>query len=479
MPEPNYAQELNKLEEAIDAIKEAQESAEGIADITEQLDALTGRINEARENPDSLNADTYADLALDLMLVIPNNLPLPDAAKKAIEALASVIASFIQGATGLALTLLAKRFRELLRTGMTPEDAAKTAANGKAEQSWLLAQYRAGTVTAAGDTRDVKTPTEWLWDKITGIFSSLVGGIFTTGRSPLPLMGCALLLLAVVVVGAAVATGFFGDGSPGTAGDPVPTRSEAQGPSSPPGESSAPAASEPPAVGGSFDSLTTHGLWPSGLPSRLDAVGDVIYSDPAQQPGHAPDYVDAILSGGAIVDASQQVVDEAFNASTFDCNVATEIRTVCITNADIAAGPILVVATKMAGQIPAEPAEGLVIYSLVLDSDGDPANDYEATAPFTWDFYQGTDRWYELVYTPDLGWYLTVDRGETASDARVAIWGDHTIFFVPMSELPSETPRFRTTAFASSDATYAPQTSGGDVTPGPPDDEWDLAEPAR
>lgn len=134
---------------------------------------------------------------------------------------------------------------------------------------------------------------------------------------------------------------------------------------------------------------------------------------------------------------------------------------------------------KLAAQIPAEPDDGLVIYSLVLDSDGSPANNFEAQAPFSKDFYQGTDRWYELVYTTELGWYLTVDRGETPSDARVSIWGDHVIFFVPLSELATDAPRFRTTAFASSDASYAAETSGGDVAPGPPDGEWTLTEPEQ
>lgn len=302
-------------------------------------------------------------------------------------------------------------------------------------------------------------------------------------RRPLALAAAGAVVL-VVVAGAALATGFLGGQPSATASAPVAGAtgttpvSEPSSAATPAPVSSAPVPSEAP-VGQSFESLTTHGLWPAGEPSVLDPTGDVIFSVPEQPPGHAPDYVDAILSGGAIVDASQQVVDEAFNSSTFDCNVVSDIRTICVTQADIAPGPILVVATKMAAQIPAEPEDGLVIYSLVLDSDGDPANDFEAAAPFTWDFYQGTDRWYELVYTPELGWYLTVDRGETPSDARVAIWGDHVIFFVPMSELSTDAPGFRTTAFASSDASYAPETSGGDVAPGPPDAEWELAQPAR
>ncbi|MDA0350733.1 MAG: hypothetical protein O3A10_00805 [Chloroflexi bacterium] len=197
MPDPSLAERLDQLKEAVDAIKEAQEAAEGVEDIADQLDELTRRIDEARDDPDALDADTYADLALDLMLVIPNNLPLPDAAKKAIEAVASAIAAFIQGATGLALSLLARRFRDHLKAGMTPEEAARAATNTKAERSWLLTQFRLGKVTAAGDTREVKTPTEWLWEKFKGILSALTGGLLMD-RSPL-LVGAVLVFLVALV----------------------------------------------------------------------------------------------------------------------------------------------------------------------------------------------------------------------------------------------------------------------------------------
>ncbi len=248
MPETNYAQELHKLEEAVDAIKEAYESAEGIEDITGKLDELTGRINAARENPDSLDADTFAELARDLMLVIPNNLPLPDAAKKAIEVLATVLASFIQGAMGIALSAVARRFRQALKAGTPPEQAAKDSAQDPAVQAWLLAQYRAGTITAAGDTRDTRMPWEWIWDEIVETVSGWVGSFFAMGRSPLPLVGCAVLLLALLAIGGALATGLIG-GSPGgtgpTAADQA-TQPPAAATNPPSAETEAPAATEPP-----------------------------------------------------------------------------------------------------------------------------------------------------------------------------------------------------------------------------------------
>jgi hypothetical protein len=213
MPNDNHAENLEKLQEALDAVQEAQDAADTIDDITDQLSDLQDRLDDARTNPASLDADTYADLALDLMLVIPNNLPLPEGAKKAIEALASVLASFIQGATGLALTLLARRFRQALQTEESPQEAARVAAGTRAEQSWLLTQYRLGLVTETGDRRDVKTPTEWLRDKLKGLIRSVLGGLI--GAGPVRPRGGLVAVLALVLIGAIVFGAFGGGGDAG------------------------------------------------------------------------------------------------------------------------------------------------------------------------------------------------------------------------------------------------------------------------
>jgi len=190
MSEESLVDQLDKLKAAVDAVEEAIDQAEDIADLSDELLDLNRRIDEAREDPDSLDPDVYADLALDIMLVIPNDLPLPEAAKKTLELVASALTSFIQGAQGLALTLLARRFRDLLKTGMSPQEAAKNATLLKPEQGWLLTQYRLGKVTAAGDTRETKGAVEYLWGKFKGVFSIW---------SPLVVGPLLVLLLAAFV----------------------------------------------------------------------------------------------------------------------------------------------------------------------------------------------------------------------------------------------------------------------------------------
>jgi hypothetical protein len=64
---------------------------------------------------------------------------------------------------------------------MTPEEAAQASSNTRMEQAWLLLQYKQGLVTAAGDTRDVQTPTERIWNKIVEFFQGLVSFLILGG----------------------------------------------------------------------------------------------------------------------------------------------------------------------------------------------------------------------------------------------------------------------------------------------------------
>ena len=213
VPEPDYAAKLKELQDAVDAIKEAieegQEAVENIEEVTEQLEELTDRINDARDNPESLDAEGYGDLVRDLIMVVPDNLPLPDKAKQAIGLLAEVVAAFIQGAVGIALSLLARRFRDNLRSGMTPEEAAQASSNTRMEQAWLLLQYKQGLVTVAGDTRDVQTPTERIWNKIVEFFQGLVS-FFILGGPQQRLVAVGVFALVALGLFAIFAFSVFG-----------------------------------------------------------------------------------------------------------------------------------------------------------------------------------------------------------------------------------------------------------------------------
>ncbi|MSQ36016.1 MAG: hypothetical protein EXR63_02570 [Dehalococcoidia bacterium] len=158
MPDANYAEQLEGLEEAVEAITEAlgevKEGVEQAEELTEQLDGLTQRIKDAQQNPDSLNADTYADLALDLIMVIPDNLPLPDRAKKALRAVGAVLAAFIQGATGLVLVLVGrssggtcKGARLRRKRPSSPASTRSRSAGSSRSTSWACSPRRATSAT--------------------------------------------------------------------------------------------------------------------------------------------------------------------------------------------------------------------------------------------------------------------------------------------------------------------------------------------
>jgi hypothetical protein len=92
-------------------------------------------------------------------------------------------------------------------------------------------------------------------------------------------------------------------------------------------------------------------------------------------------------------------------------------------------------------------------YAVVFDQDGDETNNYEASPSYPNDFFLGTDRWYQLSFSP--GSAPTVTANDTTSGfvdvyftgARVVIKGATITFLIPVSELPSRCPGQRVTAF--------------------------------
>lgn len=111
------------------------------------------------------------------------------------------------------------------------------------------------------------------------------------------------------------------------------------------------------------------------------------------------------------------------------------------------------------------------IYSLVLDSDGDPANDWQFNPPFDWDLFRGTDRWYQLIWNhASQQWSLRVtqvDASQNTTDvdstARVTIQGSTISWHISASEIPSATPGYRFTAFGH-DGNFSASDRGADVS---------------
>jgi hypothetical protein len=205
---------------------------------------------------------------------------------------------------------------------------------------------------------------------------------------------------------------------------------------------------------------------------RVEDREDWLYSISQLPPGLREAYLDMLWLYGLISDAEVEQVREWFNDSLFPCGDLVDGRlTVCgATVGDFPAGDMLIFAAGFDGEIPLDDPDHHYVYAVVMDGDGDPSNNFEYMMPYDWDYYQGTDQWYELGWNPDLGqWMLTlrIVRGsqmiERHTDARAVIAGDMVVFFIPASEVEAAMPSFRMTSFGH-DGTYAPEVSGGDVS---------------
>lgn len=118
-------------------------------------------------------------------------------------------------------------------------------------------------------------------------------------------------------------------------------------------------------------------------------------------------------------------------------------------------GDYFLVWTSTEGVIPVADNEHTYQFGFVFDADGNTSNNYQGSGDFENDFYDDTDRWYSVEYTPAGGWQLKVTDArngfgfqQVASAARVIIHESVMLLAVPTSEFADPTPRYRVTAFA-------------------------------
>jgi len=142
--------------------------------------------------------------------------------------------------------------------------------------------------------------------------------------------------------------------------------------------------------------------------------------------------------------------------------------------APLAAGEYAAFWLSTQAPIPLADPSKLYQYAFVMDSDTNPANNYVPSPAFADDFFGGTDRWYELSYSPANGWVLrckVVGPGNTittvASGARAILNGDTFVLFVPRSEFVVAHPPFRATTFCHNGdfGQNPPYEWSGDPTP--------------
>ncbi|MBK6696020.1 MAG: hypothetical protein IPG50_27995 [Myxococcales bacterium] len=178
-------------------------------------------------------------------------------------------------------------------------------------------------------------------------------------------------------------------------------------------------------------------------------------SDPTIPPSPVFGGVDiiAMTYGLFVMDAAEH--QKAFGNTIFPCGDGVFGRTFCGTNAaSTGAGDWLYASAIFGDEISLSDPNYHFQYAFVFDQDDNTSNNYPATPPYTADFFAGTDRWYEVGYTPAGGWqFKTRNANATsqitafASAARFILAGNIMTLAVPKSEFASATPKMRATAF--------------------------------
>jgi hypothetical protein len=219
-----------------------------------------------------------------------------------------------------------------------------------------------------------------------------------------------------------------------------------------------------------------------------DNALDEIYSISSVEAGIYKPWVDLRWHIAATLGSAPGAENSIFNRSLYECGQQNERTVVCSQDVmPMPPGDIVMASMEMAEPLPAPSAElgpdqpqtipigdTMLVYAFVVDSDGDPEGNFVAQSPYDWDFYQGTDTWYELVGDPEYGvWVLYVTdatRTPLNSSARAVIEGNTVTFYIAADELgdPSQVG-YRMSAFQT-DGSYAPEVSTGDVTGANPEE---------
>lgn len=175
-----------------------------------------------------------------------------------------------------------------------------------------------------------------------------------------------------------------------------------------------------------------------------------------------------------------------FNNTAYPCDVTTPGGAIICPMApgEFPEGAMWVGAMRLGADVPLADRDHSLIYALVFESDGVTENDWQFVEPFVWDYFQGTDRWYQLIWDHlTRTWSVRVtqvDESQTqttvSSAVRVVIIGDVVQWFVPRIELPSATPRYRFSAFIH-EGTFARAERGGDVSGTDPTQPLRMAMP--
>ena len=118
------------------------------------------------------------------------------------------------------------------------------------------------------------------------------------------------------------------------------------------------------------------------------------------------------------------------------------------------AGECIVLGMVLSSFLPESDPSNSYQFGFVFDSDGDEGNNWVPIPQYANDYFQDTDRWYAVEYTPASGWRLNVTAAgkqlPAGSAARAIIRENTLTLVVPRTEFASPYPVFRLTAFRHS-----------------------------
>ena len=149
------------------------------------------------------------------------------------------------------------------------------------------------------------------------------------------------------------------------------------------------------------------------------------------------------------------------------------VKVVCPTgSAPMPAGKVYSYTMILKSPVPLADATHSLIYSLVVDSDGNVANNWKTQGAFDWDYFQGADRWFQLIWDHiKKVWLLTVTQVDaqqqtsllTSSTVRAIIANNAITFKIAAIAFIASVVNYRLTAFGH-DGKFSETDRGGDVS---------------
>ncbi|MEW5917149.1 MAG: hypothetical protein AB1762_12120 [Gemmatimonadota bacterium] len=143
LPAQSRADGLEAAEEIGDWLKDIADGYSELQEQSRKLSDLRARIVDARENPASLSGESYAQLLIELTMLIPDEAGLPSEIKTAVKTLIVPVSKLIAGATDFALANARRNFKNQMNL------LAGDTSMSESEKAWTAAKR-------AGSTRQVQ-----------------------------------------------------------------------------------------------------------------------------------------------------------------------------------------------------------------------------------------------------------------------------------------------------------------------------------